>query len=1693
MKTSLDARRLRQMSVWPGVVLVTILVALLLVQSHAGAEQDGMRWISLQATSGAGERPVAVSIASCLESTSVEIDVPGLFVHDLAIAGTTCELLGIPGAGCLRVPGNPMVPEIVILVACPEFDAVQVSVGSLESEELDGIRVAPAPREVVKGGPEGGYVSEEYVLDSAVYAGDVFFPERIADMDHIGRIRDQKVVWLRVHPVQYNPVSRKILAHSRLRIELVFEGPSPSKAQGGTGPFEEICGRTVVGYREMSGRIPHGLLQSGGGNVVWASSLQACIDNCTDYLIVAADRFSSGDDSTTLDDFARFRADSSGYNVSVVPIGAVGSTDSTLKDFIQDLYESRSAAHWWDGHLGYVLLVGDHKDPNGQVLMPVHPMRSSWGPYTFASDNWFACVSGDTTHPAVMLGRISVDDGDELTAVTGKIMDYEPLPDDSTWTESVFLTAGIYNPDGCDEPGFVTKHFGVLSDIAGQAGFSVSVLRGDSTAYSGLRKRNSDSLATGRFLVHYAIHGGECSMGYTKPNSFTACSVESLSNYGKPCIFTSMSCKVANFDYDGWCAPCSTERYDCIAERLVNCSSGGAVAFIGATEWSSKSQSVMYEDIYRAILIDKAQTLGMAFSGMLIRYPSCYVGPINRMALLGDPAVRASYRASARAKWDLAVAGHAGEAPIYFDPPVDVVAIPDSTGLKAVIRNMSSVPLEIDGALPPVLVMFSIKASGDEWDSVGVDTLRAVGAWDSVLVEAPFRPYSYPVSTQCFRVSIDPYGQFDQDEAYRENNAAEISEDIGLWVSGDPLLLPASPSGDPVAALLRYPSGQWQYFVLFPCEDSRIYGRSGASGTLNFPFCAFDGPLHTPAVGDLADDGGSLAVIASQHKVSCADLLQMESLLLEWEKDLGADTLILQPPCVEDMAGTDELEIAIAAEFVEEGEGGIIRLDCNGDILSPVTSLGDTLPSCPLACADLSGDGKADIIVGTATSHLIGIDGTTGRRLMAVQVGDSHPVESIAVGDLDCDGSMEVVAASGKHLNVYRGDTTFSLLAAYDNFIGNPEFQGIIVADVADDADSPGLDIAGTYLQPAYERAIAQVWDYDAYSGTINPWWDRDLADEIGAGISRISKPVASDLHPNDGIEVAFLTTQAGSTTTLWVWDANTNDLVGFKDGVGDSVTALATGDFDRDGHTEMVWAPHGGNQIHVGVTPCGPTLLGWPMAMGDERGRNFFASTLADSFAAGTNRLWGRYLATKSVYLGEEDTLIIAPGTRILFSPWHSMSSLRLHGLVEAVGTADAPIVFSSARPVPRTADWNGVHVYCGDQGSSKFQDCIFEYADVGLMLHTNAEETAPQTPVSLLSCEFRCSDSYGVMAEGPTCCGYDIDTLRVRDCTFRNNSVGGLYLNDPRVHLDVSNSEFLRDTIDELLDPCMIYGIVVWNSGGCSLTENYVGDRAQPEPAVGSWYRGIDLQGCTQGEVAISRNCITHYVEAGISVRNVSRPIRIDSNYVQSDNADLAGAGLFFDQGLAYPPVTALVRRNVIRKNLNGVDVSSLPAPCFGAAGLFAGMNDLDDNVVQIQNWTSSTVMAESCWWGGVPADSMFRGPVDYDPYLASAPAGVSEGERAVGGPVYALTQSYPNPMHSGSARLRFSVPRRCDAQVEIFNVLGQSVRVLHSGKAEPGWCELRWDGTNQAGKCVSSGLYFCRLTTKDHRESIKIVVLR
>ena len=90
------------------------------------------------------------------------------------------------------------------------------------------------------------------------------------------------------------------------------------------------------------------------------------------------------------------------------------------------------------------------------------------------------------------------------------------------------------------------------------------------------------------------------------------------------------------------------------------------------------------------------------------------------------------------------------------------------------------------------------------------------------------------------------------------------------------------------------------------------------------------------------------------------------------------------------------------------------------------------------------------------------------------------------------------------------------------------------------------------------------------------------------------------------------------------------------------------------------------------------------------------------------------------------------------------------------------------------------------------------------------------------------------------------------------------------------------------------------------------------------------------------------------------------------------------------------------------------------------------------------------------------------------------------------YELFGNYPNPFKPSTV-IEYSLPIRSDVSVVVFNLLGQQVKALVNETQSAGIHSVEWNGTDENGNGLASGIYFYRVIANDFSETRKMVMLK
>ena len=457
------------------------------------------QWVGLTHNSPA--EPNITVIRSTNQQVSFTVSVLGFYAETKTEGGVAYQRLSIPACGVTGTTGEPEIPVIGTSIAVPVCSSISYSITVLASQTLQNYRVYPVPERQLD---HAGMLQEVFALNPSAYLQNSFTPNARYGVAETGAFREQHYVTLAMNPIRFNPVSEQLEVVTEMEITLTFNNPTTA-VNVNTGIFNRVAAESFINYEDngMSALVNDRAFEKPNftrGNVQWITLTNpAQADTISaDYVIITVPEFFTPNNPTSqLKRLAEHRAYYNGYNVAILNVADILSdvvgfyyegtplnpNDTTykleqrLRTCIRRIYEGAHAQHTGDGHLGYVLLVGDNY-ANNTMGMPTgleHGIRYPsypGGPIypVYPSDYYFSCVTkgidGKYDHDGdLSIGRFSVENNPQLYNMVHKTINHETLYNaDNAWRK----TAGIIH--GWDStlpwyPGMINFHTGLLNEI----------------------------------------------------------------------------------------------------------------------------------------------------------------------------------------------------------------------------------------------------------------------------------------------------------------------------------------------------------------------------------------------------------------------------------------------------------------------------------------------------------------------------------------------------------------------------------------------------------------------------------------------------------------------------------------------------------------------------------------------------------------------------------------------------------------------------------------------------------------------------------------------------------------------------------------------------------------------------------------------------------------------------------------------------------------------------------------------------------------------------------------------------------------------------------------------------------------------------------------------------------------------------
>ena len=1574
--------------------------------------------------------------------TSIEISIrisePQL---EMSRAGTRVNVRGATGEA---VVDGVDIPVINQFIAIPHCDDVKLNVRAVNPKAIKNVSLAPstadptAAADLLVGGADAGWAR----LVGIQYA------------------RGQALAQIQVFPVRYDSGKGELSVPAEIRVQLTPVNPRGPVVTN-VGPLQTTLKAFVPNFTDVQPASgPHSRMMHSTGQVTWCATgdddweaAAAFVGGtcAADYLMIVADELVASGDSL-IEVLATKRAEFNGFNVAIVPLGQIDSTpDNTttptlIKNFVQAVYDSTTAGHMGDGHLGFLLLVGDAVNPAGDIILPpfYFDVASYKDTNTNGSDTYFALLDGTDYVPDILVGRLTVDADDqnwELSNVVSKILLYEPIGESASWASDVLLMSGGSDAEFTFEGEGLTgfqNYFSKIDSLIGGA-YDVVEMHRLSTSSGGTNdglfsQSVCDEIANNKLIVGLFDHANVVNF----ENAFFPLHYDTLQNTA-PCLVLSFGSYSGYFDYlgctSGCCNPSPSypglpcrvpytqiDSLDVIAERLLVQPAGAIAVIAYSRTYEAPFVQRAFANMFRSFSGYRQSTLGnIVLGAKLLMADQTTSLALN---LLGDPAlgIRNQFDAVSSDSFDVTVSGLDME---FTSAQKDYAGLVAQTA-EIMVKNqwkdaVSAIPVEV-------------------WDGPPGDTLSTL--LDSILIGtiSGYSDTTWTASLGTFDLGdheiyavADPDSLLD--EAVRSNNVGRRTLHVRDYLAG----FPVANTGTTTEMAKAIPNSSSDLQIVAGTVYAPDGTTLGSAGSGPFGNLFRNGVRYT--VGADAPLGGSLQQIV----VHATD----------WS--LASDWYI--PGNVTNMIGLDHGRpdsMLVAINMTQNGDERAIRLYTVAGapkwerVVGTSATYSYAVLASAMAAGDISGDGVSDIVYAYVPVHptpadsLIVLDGLTGSRVWAVSPSDGGATSMrLLLVDIEDDGVLDILLST-----VISGDRRIQCYDATGTLLWQVT-TGNIVADTV--AFCPG-DIDNDGVKEIVFVDGARIGIVTVSGGSASVSSETSLT-----GYRKFqSVPVLADVTGDDDLDVVVLNTVQEHYLNEYSLELRVlDDSMTLVDSVVTfpwdnnlptrALLNVSVGDVDSDGVPEFAFITpdHTLHVVHVGSTAG---RVDWGSSIGDPLRTGLYEQVATGTYS-GHVAIYGRARVLADCTFEDGVTFTSPADVQV-----GALDSLTVEGTLYMMGAEyDSVRVGIDASETPGSY-WGGI-IYTGGTSRAEINHAVLTDAIVGI---------DHDSPLTIKDSRISNISGTGIVSA---------DSLLIADSNVSDVGANGIELGQDVVAL-----------LDGSLIEAAVGSGVVCDS--CAAQTRILDTTFRSIGVHGAYLQrvhGIEV------ESSVFESCAS----AGIRFESA------DGLVTESRSVENAGGVVCLDYS------SPVIEGSKIDDSTGGVTAASESYPVVGH-GTLGGSNCITNSSgYHVSNLSSGTIYARHDYWGSICCKpSKFFGNVSCDSCEASSvcSSAVVVAQLQLSGDterttpqILDLVNAYPNPFNP-SVRIRFTVPPAgAHVRLVVYNVRGQRVATLRDGNVQAGIHDAAWNGIDSHGQPVATGVYFVEMRSGGFRKALKIVLLK
>ncbi|NSW45769.1 MAG: Gingipain R, partial [Bacteroidales bacterium] len=459
--------------------------------------------------------------------------------------------------------GFPALPSYKQLIEIPMDAQVEVSILSFD-EEIINLNESGFINPIIPMQPslrkDQDPNSVAFIKNMEAYSTDDFIATPLVEVQESGIARSARLARLVISPVQYNPVSNTIKIFKNIQFSIHFKNANYVKTQKikkkyFSPVFENQLKNTVINY---------------SSDVLKDQITQYPIS----YLIISARMF-----ETTLQPFIQLKT-RQGYKVTVAYTDVIGTTTTAIKNYITTQYTNGTPQN---PAPSYLLLVGD--------ITQVPTFSGTTGSHP--TDTYYGTMNGSNDIiPDMYIGRMSATSTTQLQAILDKILEYEQyqMPDPS-YLQYAVMIAGV---DASNAPTYgngqinyanqyYTNTSNGISPYTYLYGSGSPITSNSSQAAPAIKQNISDGVGFGNYTAHCGPSG------WSDPSVSTS-DIPNFTNAHKYGLLIGNCCQSNKFD-----------ETECFGEAILRAANKGAIAYIGASDYSYWNEDFYYSTGVKSI------------------------------------------------------------------------------------------------------------------------------------------------------------------------------------------------------------------------------------------------------------------------------------------------------------------------------------------------------------------------------------------------------------------------------------------------------------------------------------------------------------------------------------------------------------------------------------------------------------------------------------------------------------------------------------------------------------------------------------------------------------------------------------------------------------------------------------------------------------------------------------------------------------------------------------------------------------------------------------------------------------------------------------------------------------------------------------------------------------------------------------